>query len=85
MKLCCLVLGAKPPKILENIDEFVLKNESGTKESVKLGYFGLGRSPNFFTFSVNLSSGICHAIFIKSKFIVLILFGGVAPENFRNS
>ena len=36
------ILGAEPPKIFENPSEFVSKNESGNKRTVKLRYFDLG-------------------------------------------
>ena len=39
------ILGAKPPKILENHRQFVSGNESGNKGTTILCYFVLGQSP----------------------------------------
>ena len=45
------ILGAKPPKILENHDRFVLENKSGNKRTAILCYFVLGKSPPIFRYT----------------------------------
>ena len=62
-------MGAKPPKILENRDKFVLGNKSGNKGTSILRYFDLGWKRRFSRNSQNLS--------------FQFYFGGEAPENFR--